>query len=183
MKFLFFLVSLALSEHLCYAQTDSGVPVKEQNFIFTNKSKVNFVSTDFSGEFEKVQGKLGLSEAKVVTGFDLVIDINSLKMNIEGMANHAKSADFFDAAQYPSIVFFGNQINYDNKVWTVSGTMRSKGVAIQRTIPFELVYKKKDEVQINTSFKLLRTDFNIGEEDAVSNEVQINAVLFAKKKP
>ncbi|NDB36021.1 MAG: YceI family protein [Flavobacteriia bacterium] len=179
---LVFMAALLLACSTFYSQTDSGKTLQGQSFVLTKKSKVNFESSDFSGFFNNVQGRIGLDDSMLVTGFDLVIDINSLEMSMDGMANHAKSADFFDATNYPSIVFFGDQISFSKEGWGVSGTMKSKGISIQRTIPFQLVQKGKDEVQIKTSFKILRTDFNIGEADAVSNDVQINAVLFAKKK-
>jgi len=36
-------------------------------------------------------------------------------------------------------------------------------------------------LSVHATFKILRSEFTIGEEDAVSDEVQIEATLFAKK--
>ncbi|MFM7663447.1 MAG: YceI family protein [Bacteroidota bacterium] len=165
-----------------WSQTEKNLSITESHYLFTKDSKVNLKSDDFSGSFDGVQGRVSINDSLIVTGFDLVIDVNSLSLNMEGMAKHAKSTDFFDAANYPSITFFGNEVSSSDSVWVVSGTMRSKGKELSKTIPFTYSFGKKGVLSIESTFTIKRSDFGIGEPDAVSDEVFIHTVMFAKKK-
>ena len=151
-------------------------------FVVQSKSVVLIQSIDFNGQFSVTQGRIVLnSNTKKVTGFDLVIDVSSLDLNIPGMTKHAKSADFFDVATYPTITFFSDSIVENDGVLSACGVMTSKGVALKKNIPFELVSLENTRLSVHATFKILRSEFTIGEEDAVSDEVQIEATLFAKK--
>ncbi|TDE11970.1 YceI family protein [Dyadobacter psychrotolerans] len=63
------------------------------------------------------------------------LDVNSIDTNVEMRDNHLKSADFFDAEQFPHITF---QSNYFHKVkgdnYKLSGLLTLKGI----TKPIEL---------------------------------------------
>lgn len=64
-------------------------------FVILPKSEVNLQAEDFSGKFSNVKGRVSLSnDSNTVNGFDLVIDVNSLELEIPGMTKHAKSSDF-----------------------------------------------------------------------------------------
>jgi polyisoprenoid-binding protein YceI len=180
-KGLCFLVILFANAEF-WSQIEKKQSFTESHYLFTKDSKVNLKSDDFSGFFDGVQGRVSINDSLMVTGFDLVIDVNSLSLNMEGMAKHAKSSDFFDAANYPSITFFGNDISSSDSVWVVSGTMRSKGKELSKTIPFIYSFDKKGVLSIESNFTIKRSDFGIGEPDAVSDEVLIHTVMFAKKK-
>lgn len=165
-----------------WCQTEKALSITENHYLFTKDSKVNLKSDDFSGCFDVVQGRVSTNDALAVTGFDLVIDVNALSLNMEGMAKHAKSSDFFDATNYPTITFFGNEVTSADSVWIVSGIMRSKGKEVNKTIPFTFSFSKKGVLSIESNFTIKRSDFGIGEPDAVSDEVAIHTLLFAKKK-
>jgi len=49
------------------------------------------------------------------------------------------------------------------------------------SIPFQISERKGESFTINTSFKIIRSEFQIGAADAVSDEVTIIAKLQAKK--
>lgn len=165
-----------------WSQTEKNLSNTESHYLFTKDSKVHLKSDDFSGYFDIVQGRVSINDSLVVTGFDLVIDVNSLSLNMEGMAKHAKSSDFFDAANYPSITFFGNEVSSADSVWMVSGIMKSKGKEVNKTIPFSFSFSKKGVLSVESNFTIKRSDFGIGEPDAVSDEVMIHTLMFAKKK-
>ena len=79
-----------------------------KQFLILPKSEVNLQAEDFSGKFSNVKGRVSLSmDSNKVNGFDLVIDANSLELEIPGMTKHAKSSDFFDVTSFPTITFFG----------------------------------------------------------------------------
>jgi len=164
-----------------WSQSEQTLPANQTHYVFTKASKVNLQSDDFSGFFDAVQGRVSINDSLLVTGFDLVIDVNSLSLNMDGMAKHAKSSDFFDATNFPSITFFGKEVTAADSVWFVTGTMQSKGKEVFKTIPFAFSYTKKGLISIASDFTIKRSDFGIGEPDAVSDEVKIHAELFAKK--
>jgi polyisoprenoid-binding protein YceI len=165
------------------AQTLADSTFSGTSYPFSKDSKILIQSSDFVGGFTTVQGRIGINDSSQVTGFELVIDVNSLFLNEAGMANHAKSSDFFDAAKYPSIRFFGTQIAYTDSTWAVTGNMTSKGITVAKTIPFQVKKEKKGGIKIEANFVIYRTEFHIGDPDAVSNVVLINTELFAKTKP
>lgn len=155
---------------------------KIDQFLVQSKSVIQLQSLDFGGQFSIAQGRIALdSSTKKVTGFDLVIDVNSLELTIPGMTKHAKSADFFEVATYPTITFFSDSIVEKEGVMSACGVMTSKGVARYKIIPFELVSIENTKLSVHAAFTILRSEFSIGSLDAVSDEVQIEATLFAKK--
>ena len=151
-------------------------------FVILPKSEVNLQSDDFSGKFSNVKGRVSLSlDSNEVNGFDLIIDVNSLVLEIPGMTKHAKSSDFFDVATFPSITFFGDSVTNVQNSYTVHGTMTSKGISKAMSIPFLISERKRESFTIHTTFKIIRSEFQIGAADAVSDEVTINTKLLAKK--
>lgn len=152
------------------------------HFVILPKSEVNLQSEDFSGKFSNVKGRVSLSlETNVVNGFDLVIDVNSLVLEIPGMTKHAKSSDFFDVNSFPTITFFGDSVTNDMDSYTVHGTMTSKGISKAMSIPFKISEVKEETFTVNAVFTIVRSEFQIGAADAVSDEVTINTKLLAKK--
>lgn len=151
-------------------------------YLIQTKSKVELQSEDFSGEFSSVTGKVSLSlDSNKVNGFDLIIDVNSLELEIPGMTKHAKSSDFFDVNTFPTITFFGDSVTSVSDSYTVHGTMTSKGISKAMSIPFQISERKGESFTINTTFNIIRSEFQIGAADAVSDEVTIIAKLQAKK--
>ena len=151
-------------------------------FVILPKSEVNLQAEDFSGKFSNVKGRVSLSvDSNTVNGFDLVIDVNSLELEIPGMTKHAKSSDFFDVASFPSITFFGDSVTNDIDFFTVHGMMTSKGISKAMSIPFMISEVKGETFTIYAVFTIVRSEFQIGSADAVSDEVTINTKLLAKK--
>jgi polyisoprenoid-binding protein YceI len=136
----------------------------------------------FLGKFSNVKGRVSLSlDSNNVNVFDLVIDVNSLELEIPGMTKHAKSSDFFDVTSFPTITFFGDSVTKVTDAYTVHGTMTSKGISKTISIPFKISEIKGETFTINATFKIIRSEFQIGAADAVSDEVTINAKLLVKK--
>ena len=151
-------------------------------FVILPKSEVNLQAEDFLGKFSNVKGRVSLSlDSNKVNGFDLVIDVNSLELEISGMTKHAKSSDFFDVTSFPTITFFGDSVTNSSDSYTVHGTMTSKGTSKAMSIPFKISEVKGETFTINATFKIIRSEFQIGAADAVSDEVTINAKLLVKK--
>jgi polyisoprenoid-binding protein YceI len=111
---------------------------------------------------------------------------------------HLKSANWLDAAKYPTISFTiasvsGVKVTGNKATGKAAGTFTMHGVSKQMTIPFELTYvdasdktRKRaagDLVMISSSFNVSLKDFNVqGAKGFVGSKVgetiQVTAKLF-----
>lgn len=67
--------------------------------------------TNVKGVFEKFQGTLILDEKDITKSkISATIDIASINTNIAKRDDHLRSADFFDAAKYPTMTFESTKI-------------------------------------------------------------------------
>ena len=86
--------------------------------------------SNVKGVFEKISGTLNLDDKDVTKSkVDVVIDIASINTNIKKRDDHLRSADFFDAAKFPSMTFTSNKVekNGTDKL-KVTGNLTIKGV-------------------------------------------------------
>ncbi len=152
------------------------------NYMIQGKSNVTLQSDDFSGNFNTIKGKITVDpDTKLVSGFDMIIDVNSLELEIPGMTKHAKSSDYFNVMEFPSITFFGDSISKNEENYVVYGLMTSKGISKRMSISFNTKVVKATLVNVSAEFIIRRSDFQIGPMEEVSDEVVIKASLFAKK--
>ncbi|MBC8019016.1 MAG: polyisoprenoid-binding protein [Verrucomicrobia bacterium] len=86
--------------------------------------------SNVKGVFEKISGTLNLDDKDVTKSkVDVVIDIASVNTNIKKRDDHLRSADFFDAAKFPSMTFTSTKVekNGTDKL-KVTGSLTIKGV-------------------------------------------------------
>jgi polyisoprenoid-binding protein YceI len=157
--------------------------LKGEQFSLHKTSNLKIQSADFTGSFSIVKGRIGYDfDSLKVEGFDLVVDVSSLDLIDPVMTKHAKSSDFFDVKNHPSITFWGESFLKNDSTYKVTGKMTAKGTTRETEIAFKVLSAEKEAIQIQADFIINRSDFNIGLEDAVSNEVSIHAELIAYKK-
>ena len=86
-------------------------------------SKVNGQFKDYSAELsaDPASGK--------VTALKATVKIASVDTTVEARDNHLRSADFFDAATFPQMVFALNEAKWNGKALTLSGLLTIKGVS------------------------------------------------------
>ncbi|MFN4909656.1 MAG: YceI family protein [Flavobacteriales bacterium] len=169
-----------LSAFLGFSQSREG----DSLWTVDNKSKVALKSDDFSGFFTAVKGKMILDKVlNFPKELELVVDVNSLELEIPGMTKHALSSDYFDAAQYPAIKFFGKINRDENGNPFVEGTMVAKGIEQWMKIPLkaDALSSGKNWI-LEVTFPVKRTDFKIGDAESVSNEVNIKGKVYFKIK-
>jgi len=117
--------------------------------------------------------------------FELSADASSINTEVEMRDNDLKSANFFDAATYPTITFKSTSIkpNGQNK-YQLTGNLSMHGVT--KLVTMDLWYRGTTENPMNkqphAGFKLTgtlkRSDFNIGSKmpnAIVSDEIEIKA--------
>lgn len=139
---------------------------------------------DISGSFNKSNLTIDAKEkdfAKSKLTFN--VDVNSIDTHVEARDNHLKSAEFFDAAQYPAMEFVSTSLKKDatNK-YTLNGKLTMHGVT--KPVTLSLVYKgstvnamnKKTTYGYQVSGQLKRSDFGVGSKfpaAMISDEIKI----------
>src|SRR6478672_6853012 len=81
------------------------------------------------GRFGKIQGTVTVDDADLNRSkIDVTIDVNSIDTRQEMRDNHLRSADFFDAANYPTMHFVSKRIVGDvTKDFQIVGDLTIRG--------------------------------------------------------
>ncbi|MBE2216606.1 MAG: YceI family protein [Ignavibacteria bacterium] len=164
-----------------------------------NHSKLGFTVTHFSisditGYFTKFDVNITSSQADFSDAvIELTADINSINTGIEARDNHLKTADFFDAATYPTMTFKSTSIEKSgDKQYKLKGNLTMHGITKEITVDMNYrgtvqnpMANNADVAGIQIIGSLKRSDFNIGSkfpEFVISDEVRIKADgEFSKK--
>ena len=156
-----------------------------------NHSQLGFTVThlgisDVSGTFNDIDvnvtsSKADFSDAQI----ELTVKTGSIDTRVEQRNNHLKSADFFDAAKYPTITFKSNNLKPAGKnSYKISGDLTIHGVT--KAVTMDLIYKgttenpmsKKATAGFQVTGTIKRSDFAVGSGfpvAIVSDEVRIKA--------
>lgn len=168
----------------------SFAPLKKQASLTVNteKSRVDWVAskkTDFhTGFFPLKSGEVKMDGNKLAGG-RFVIDLAGLKVTDpagDRLANHMKTADFFDVAKFGEATYEITSVNYSDETNAeINGNLSCKGVSLP--VKFQAKIRNADEKGFfaQAFFSLDRTllgvNYGIG---SVSNDVEIAVHLFAK---
>ncbi len=90
--------------------------------------------SNVKGEFSNVSGTIVYDPDNLADSrFEAVIEVNSINTREPRRDAHLKSADFFDAANYPTLVFKSKQ------VWRNGNTLQAKGDLTMHGVTREVV--------------------------------------------
>ncbi|MBO9537163.1 YceI family protein [Herbaspirillum sp.] len=96
------------------------------------------------GKFTKTSGTVTLDRAAKTGTMEITIDTSSIDFGHAKMSDHAKSAEMFDVAKYPTAVYKGTAIKFEgDKPVSVEGTLTLHGV----TKPVALTINKFNCIQ------------------------------------
>jgi polyisoprenoid-binding protein YceI len=184
MKKLFALIILSMSTAV--SASESYTVDARHTFPSFSISHLGF-STQ-RGRFNQTSGKISLSPEKQTGYVEISIKTDSIDTGLVELEQHLKTADFLDAARYPTITFVSTKLKFEKEVLTeIDGTLTLHG----KTQPVHLKVNHfhcginpialKNECGANavTSFK--RSDFGIDKyvpmiSDDVNVEIQIEAI-------
>jgi len=103
----------------------------------------------------------------------------------EDRDNHLRSADFFDAGNYPEITFISNAIMKKSERYVAKGILTIRGISKEIELPFEILGPVNDpygytKLGIDASLKINRLDYGVNWNKTldtggvlVSNDVNI----------
>ena len=159
--------------------THSEVGFKVKHMMFTNvKGLFNDYSADIDFNDDLKEANLQF-EAK----------INSIFTNNADRDNHLKSADFFDAEQFPTLTFKSTNIQGNGSEYEITGDLTIKGITKPVTLNAEFSGLMTDpwgntKVGLNLDGKINRKDFGLTYNAAletggvlVGEDVKLNAEI------
>lgn len=157
--------------------------------VDTKNSKVEWSGSKkggyHPGYFLLKDGVLKVEDGKIVGG-NFSIDIAGLKVTDgagEKLEGHLKTADFFDATNFPDANFEIGSVNYsDENTAQISGTLTLRGTKAE--VKFDAKVRNMSETKVfaEAFFSLDRTIFGVNYgKGNVSNDVMIAVRLFAGK--
>ncbi len=165
------------------SHTEVGFSVKHM-VVATVRGQFN----NFSGTIFFDENDLGKSSVEGV------VKVASISTANEKRDEHLRSADFFDAAQYPDIVFKSKKFEKKGDGYVVYGDLTMRGVTKEIALDFTITGKITDpwgneRVGLEASGKINRMDFGVSWNKTieagglvVSEEVKINILAELIKK-
>ncbi len=142
--------------------------------------------SDVEGSFKTFDAKITSSKPDFSDAVvELTADINSINTENEQRDNHLKSADFFDAAKYPTFIFKSTSFKKESdKKYKVTGNLTLHGVT--KEVVLDATYRgtvqhpmsKKNVAGFKVSGEIKRSDFGVGSNfgsPMLSDEVAFTA--------
>jgi polyisoprenoid-binding protein YceI len=180
MKKLNVLIVLLLLAGSTFAQTTWTVDKAHSKLGFT---VTHLMVSEVDGTFNSFDAKItatkeDFSDASV----ELTADVNSVDTNNERRDTHLKSADFFDATQFPALSFKSTSIKKTGeKTYKVTGDLTMHGVTKSVDLDATLIgtTASRDGKKISgwkVTGTINRIDFKVGTSGpSVSDEVILTA--------
>jgi len=143
--------------------------------------------SDISGAFNKFDATMSYTKPDMADAvITLNADVSSINTAVEMRDNHLKSADFFDAAQYPNLTFKSTSIRSAGKDnFKVTGDLSLHGVT--KSVTMDMLFRgigknpaanNAEVAGIQVTGTIKRSDFGIGTKfpaPMISDEVWIQA--------
>jgi polyisoprenoid-binding protein YceI len=143
------------------------------------------------GKFDKSSGTIVLDKEKGAGTVDITVDVSSINFGMPKLDEHARSAEIFDVAKYPTATYKGKLANFKNGAPTeVDGEFTLHGV----TKPLKLTINqfkcmvspmtKKEVCGADASATFKRSDFgvNYGEQYGFKQEVKLQIQVEAQRE-
>lgn len=147
------------------------------------------------GSFDQFEGTITLDADDLAKSvMDATIQTTSINTHMPKRDDHLRSADFFDAANNPTITFKSTKITKQGDQYSVTGNLMMKGVTKEITFPATISGPIKSPmggmvIGLSANFKLNRQDYGIFWNKAldsggyvVSDEVAVNIEVEAHKQ-
>lgn len=179
------------------AQLDSG---KYQ--IDPMHSKVGFeiphlVISTVEGKFKTFSGEILIAPDFKKSKVTAKVEIASIDTAVEKRDEHLRSADFFDANQYPQMIFQSEKITGNASQFKLTGDLTIKGVTRKVTFEGQFLGSVKDgygqnKIAFSAKTKINRKDFGLNWNsvveagpvvgDTVTLDLKIQAAQVVEKK-
>jgi polyisoprenoid-binding protein YceI len=142
------------------------------------------------GKFDRSSGTIVLDKQKGTGTVDVTVDTSSIDFGMPKLNEHAKSAEMFDVAKYPSATFKGTLVGFkDGAPTQVQGDFTLHGV----THPLTLTIKqflckpnpmdKKEHCGADASATFNRADYGISYGDKYGFKMDVKLAIQVEAVP
>lgn len=154
--------------------------------INNDKSQVKFVmqahGQELVGEFKGIKGDVQFDANNLAqSSFKCDIEVATINTGNDKRNGHLQVASWFDAVTFPTINFISSNIAATSDGYEATGMLTAKGISKEIIIPFTFTGNESSGA-FKGSFKIKRTDFEIGKADAeVGDDVTIKLEVPVNK--
>lgn len=147
----------------------------------------HMIITTVDGNFGDYNVKLSFDPNDLSTfSVEAVVKINSINTENDKRDDHLRSADFFDAANFPDMIFKSTKLVKNGESYIAKGTLTVRGVTKEVDLPFSIKGPITDpwgntRIGVDAGTEIDRQEFGVkwsksmdGGGLVVSDEVQIN---------
>src|SRR5687767_6423477 len=134
------------------------------------------------GRFPSFSGEITIAEEPTASSVEVSIDIASVDTRDEGRDTHLRSADFFDAEQFPAMTFRSTGVRPAGSEWKVDGELTIRGTT--RPVVLDVEFEGSatdpwgnDRIGFSASAEVNREDFGLTWNQAL----ETGGVLVGKK--
>jgi polyisoprenoid-binding protein YceI len=180
------------SEATAHPKSPATSAAGERLTVTRENSRIEFIGSKVtgseSGRFEKFSGTVYLADDSPERGrVEIVIDMNSVATDSKYLAEHLKTADFFDAPKFPEATFASTDIRPGGgkgATHTVTGNLDLHGVRKVITFP-ATINVTAAAATLDAEFAINRKDFGITyagrADDLIRDEVLIKLHVRAPR--
>lgn len=168
-SFLAAVAALSLSAPAVWAAPQSWkIDPAHSNFYFS----IDHIFSKVRGSFGEYSGEVVFDPADLAASkLHFVVQAASIDTGIDKRDEHLKSADFFEAAKYPTMEFTSTSISLKDGVYEAKGEALVKGKKYPLTIPFTYFAPKAHPMMegtqvmgLNAELPIDRLAYGIGDE-------------------
>lgn len=175
---------------LLWSSASSAAPVNytiEPSHTYPSFEAPHMGISIWRGKFNKTSGSVVLDNAAKTGSVDILIDATSVDFGHDKMNEHAKEADFFNVAKYPTVTYKGKIVYKDSKPDAVDGQLTLLGVTKPVKLEIESFkciphpFFKKEVCGADVEGEFNRGDFGMtkaadGELGKVKLRIQVEAL-------
>jgi polyisoprenoid-binding protein YceI len=142
------------------------------------------------GKFNSTSGKVVYDKDAKSGSLDVTVDMNSINFGMPKLDEHAKSAEMFDAAKYPTATFSGKFTKFNGSAPSeAQGTLTMHGVTKPVTLKVDSFkcmqspMTKKEVCGVEASSTINRADFGVNYGDKYGFNQEVKLQIQAEGSP
>ncbi len=133
------------------------------------------------GTFKGMEGDISFHpDNPSASSFNVCVDASTVNTENKERDEHLKTADFFDAEQFPDICFVSSYTQKTNDGYQVLGILTMHGITKDIIIPF--TYTNESLIG---QFKINRDDYEVGKDInsfMAGNEITVEIICILNEK-
>jgi polyisoprenoid-binding protein YceI len=142
------------------------------------------------GKFNSTSGKVVYDKDAKSGSIEVTVDMNSINFGMPKLDEHAKSAEIFDAAKYPTATFSGKFTKFNGTApaeaqgtLTMHGVTKPVALKIDSFKCMQSPMTKKEVCGVEVSSTINRADFGVNYGDKYGFNQEVKLEIQAEGSP